>query len=181
MGSVDKMLDRLKKLNVGSKEIIKDDSYLKYIEENIVKKGVLTSDYDYENPCKMEMLFDAIDKYASNNYVYPYGDTFSNYYIIKYKDKFYKVVMAGGQGIYFYIELVNNVDEYRYIEFEYIKDNKRQDNACDIDNKLAKVYYLIDTLYAGGVTVSGIKYLINKYLDNIDNKNSNDKIKQLKR
>ena len=154
---------RLKRLNDLKKKVVSNDNYIRGVSEKLKEGKRIVKGLDMDNPSDLELLFRAIDDYAINNYFYSYENDFDSYYIIRFNNKFYKFGMIYGQGISFYSEeiydKVNN-----YIEFYDILNNKKSDRVNDIDNKLSKIYYLIDTLYGSGIPIDSIKSMLDDYL-----------------
>ena len=159
--------------NNNIENIIKDDSYMRLIECNIDYKGILYSDDEFN---ELEFLYCAIDDYANNNYFAFSSSECENYYYIKFNNRFYKIGAVAGQGVYYYIKLVNYKIS-KYIDYMDIIDNKRQIDACNIESKFSKIKFLIESLYEMGLSVDVIENNINGYLYQI--KNNNVKIRKL--
>lgn len=173
---MDRYLEKFKNMEENKNNIIKDNNFMKWIASVIDSRGILFSDDDSD---KIEYLYRAVDYYVNNNYIYFDDGELDNCYYIKYNNRFYEIGIFAGQGIYFYVKLVNK-EVNNYIDFIDIVNNKRKDKANDIDNKMAKIKYLIDTLNGIGVPVPVIKSKIEDYLSQIDNR-VDTKVKILKK
>lgn len=167
---------RLKRLNDLKKEAISNDSYIKGIVEELDDGKRIVNDLDMDNPSNLELLFRAIDDYAINNYYYSNVDDYESYYNIRFNNKLYKFGMIYGQGICFYLEKGNDKDN-NYIEFSDVIGNKRPERANDIENKLSKIYFLIDTLYGSGIPTRSIKCMIDDYLFSIGVRDDKKKLR----
>lgn len=163
------------KIYEGSKQIISDDKFMQEVSVKLKDKEGLFSDEDNDEISKLELFYRGISNYAYDNFVYPNRAGYHEFYNIKYNDKFYRVGVVRGQGIYFYIK--NNKISDNYILFDDIVNNRRLEKARDIDNKMAKIKYLIDSLFGCGVSVDVIREVIDESLNNIEDREIKGKVK----
>lgn len=133
---------------------------------------------DKENIKKISLFYNVIFKYAIKNYIYP--DIYENgeLFKIKYKDKGYYIGVVNDNC--FYMECINIDKDKQYIDFNDIIDDKKLERARDIDNKIAKINYLIDTIHGAGVSVENIRRILDNYLNSIDNTTNDIKNNKIK-
>lgn len=144
---------------------------------NIV--DVFSSKFAKKNDSEPEKcLYDLVKKYADDNYIYPLESDFVKCYFIKYEDILYEVGNALEK--HFYIKVCDNKG-FDFIDFNDFINDKKLERTNDIENKIAKITFLIDTLYGNGVPIKDIRSIIGKNIDKIEKShNCKKKIKDKK-
>ena len=76
-------------------------------------------------------LYDAVENYANENYIqsienlYEYND----YFVLKYKDRFYSIECISGQGSFIRFECLKDFDTNNdYIDYKLMINNKKPSN-----------------------------------------------------
>ena len=111
-----------KNMNIGV-HICSDSFY--YNEEDC-------SPYSYRDFEKyLFSLYDAVENYANENYIqsienlYEYND----YFVLKYKDRFYSIECISGQGSFIRFECLKDFDANNdYIDYKLMINNKKPSN-----------------------------------------------------
>lgn len=163
------------------KKITSNQEYITWLNTfTITNPGFMSEDWlfsserinkeDYENVTKIYLLFEAIRRYATENYIYPYKYSFGEFYRIKSNDINYEIgTLEGPETLYY----VNRITEERkgfeiktIIDFEDIINNKKQPNADEINKKLNDIKERITYLYQSGMPIEKIeRYLKNFVYD----------------
>ena len=126
------------------------------------------SEYDLNYVQDFHLFYNGIDKYASQNYIYPEYNAFGNFYRIKFNDVGFEIGTQAGQGVYFYCVRIDISDNLMFIDFNDILNNKKQIYVDEINNGLNNLSEMIMLLYNSGVPLEVIVSTVNKTIKNID-------------
>lgn len=149
-----------------------DDNWL-YCPEKISKK-------ELENVNKLHLIYSGIEKYASENYIYPTACDFGIYYKIKLDNTGFEIGRLIGQGTLFFCNRVEIKNEKDFIDIIDIINNKKSNNVDTIQNKLNDLSNLIVSLYKNGIPIEAITSTLNNILNEIANQNNLNQEKMLK-
>lgn len=138
-----------------SKTILKDDSYMTWLEKFTELYPMFAdsswtyspekiSKEDNNNVLKLSSLFEAIDRFAEANNIPISKDSFSRFYAITFNDITYELGVISGQGIVFYCE--RSEPRLNAISFNDIVQGKQSPNVQQInaifDNICESIYRL---------------------------------------
>lgn len=151
----------------------RDDDFL-YDKDNLSKE-------DLENVDNLNLLFNGIENYAKDNFIYPYADSdFVNYYRIMYNNFGYEIGVITGQGTLFFCEKTNYIDD-SFIDFNDIILNKKQKNTDLINKRLAELSSIITYFYEQNVPLFAIKSTVTDTLWQIEENSIKSTKKLLKK
>lgn len=148
-----------------------DDDWL-YFPEKISKE-------DLELVNNLYLIYQGIEKYANENYIYPTACDFGNFYKIKWENAGFKIGVLVGQGTLFFCNRVQIEDGF--IDFKDIINNKKSDYAITTKNKLNELSNLVVSLYKSGVPIEAIVITLNNILNEINSTNDLEQVKVLKK
>lgn len=165
-----KMEDNIKKEKLIT-EIKSNDDYINWLSEFTKKYPYFKEWYipnvnllslreiDRVNIQKLSLLYEMIDNYARENYLYPSDKEVNPYYIMKHNDIYYLVGRDYNIGGRFRLERVPNerINEINsYLEYRDIQTNKKQPNTDIIKIQLASLSNMIYE-YANSIPLDAIK------------------------
>lgn len=149
-----------------------DDMWL-YFPEKISKE-------DGSRVDDLCLMYEGIDKYASENYIFPYHCDFGNFYKIKFNDVGFEIGTLSGQGTIFFCSRVSIEDEKEFIDFNDIINNKKSDNVTTIENSLSELSEHVISLSNNGVPLEAITNTLNSTLSKLHLEKEVSKVKVLK-
>lgn len=149
-----------------------DDMWL-YFPEKISKE-------DGSRVDDLCLMYEGIDKYASENYIFPYHCDFGNFYKIKFNDVGFEIGTLSGQGTIFFCSRVSIEDEKEFIDFNDIINNKKSDNVTTIENSLNELSEHVISLSNNGVPLEAITNTLNSTLSKLHLEKEVSKVKVLK-
>ena len=123
-------------------------------------------DIDVKNLKKLSLFYDGVDKYANENFIYPTNDNNGSFYQIKYNDWCFEIGVIYGQGTTYYCQKAY-VKEDKYIDFNDILNNRKQDNISEITDTLKLLSECILDAYNKGVPIEAIKNTTDKVINDI--------------
>jgi len=150
-----------------------DNDWL-YFEDKISKE-------DNEKINDLHLLYEAIELYASKNYIYPNKYFFGSYYNIKLDNVGYEIGRLSGQGTLFFCNRKELNKDLEYIDFNDIISNKKKDNTIIIENRLTYLSNLVISLYNSGVPLEAIINTLDTTTNEIKFRNESDNIKILRK
>lgn len=119
------------------------NNFIEFLYKKIDINNVVCSDSFYynEDDCSpynyrdfekyLFSLYDAVEKYANENYIQIIEDPYeySNYFVLKYKDRYYSIECIYGQGSFVRFECLKdfstNID---CVDYELMINNKKSPN-----------------------------------------------------
>lgn len=173
---IKEMLQELEEKESIKREMLLNDSYIKWLEHFTEKFQDFNhnswlyspeeiSKEEYNNVIKIIDFYEIIDKYACRNYIYPNKTKSGNYYLISYNDVLYNIYVIAGQGTVFgcnRIEGEKDID-FNVINYASIKENKDSEKKIFIDKKIKKLSKQISELIKVGVPIEAIDECIKKF------------------
>lgn len=157
-----------------TKNIIKNDDYINWLEKFTTKNKIFNSDdwlycpnkiseQNLNNVDKLKNFFEVIENYANDNYILPTPTEFGIVFEIKHNNVGYKIGMMSGQGIcYYVVRIEKNIDDF--IDYNLIKEANLTNRALMIKNKLGILEKFINNLVDEDVPVEAIVETTNKTL-----------------
>lgn len=136
---------------------------------------------DLEQVNNLHLMYSGIERYASENYIYPTVCDFGNFYKIKLENTGFEIGMLTGQGTLFFCNRVEIENEKDFIDFNDIINNKKRDNTTTIKNKLNELSNLVVSLHKSGVPLEAIMFTLDNTLKEINSQNDLSQAKVLKR
>ena len=102
--------EKIRKINEQKKEILSSPDYMLWLKDFTTREGdfcdgdwsYFPSDIDYTDKKqveKLELLYEIIESYANENYIYPKISDISYYFRLKYEDIGYKIGVINNQMI----------------------------------------------------------------------------------
>lgn len=149
-----------------------DEKWLYYLE-NI-------SESDNQEVKNLSFLYNEINLYARNNYIYAITCDFGNYYKIKYNDVCYKIGVLVGQGTVFFCDRIKLDNQRDFIDFNDLLANKKRDNVAEIEKELNNLAYLIKSLYEKEIPVEAIKEVFDMTINNLRKDKESSPVRVLK-
>lgn len=149
-----------------------DDMWLYFPEKISKEDGSRVND--------LCLMYEGIDKYASENYIFPYHCDFGNFYKIKFNDVGFEIGTLSGQGTIFFCSRVSIEDEKEFIDFNDIINNKKSDNVTTIENSLSELSEHVISLSNNGVPLEAITNTLNSTLSKLHSEKEVSKVKVLK-
>ena len=133
--------------------------------EFVYDRKKITSN-DFTNVHNLSLLYEVVERYAKENYLYVVKDDFSAEYKIKFGNIGYKIGVVNGQDTYYYCVRIDNPDN-NFIDFNDIMNNNKQAHTDFITNKLNELANIITYYHEMGIPLSTLKQVINSTLQNI--------------
>lgn len=105
----------------------------------------------------LNQLFEIINNYSNQNYIYPQTNKYGTYYRIKYNNIGYNIGYFRNQSpnIYFCIK-INLNPQKEYIDFNDILENKQLPRTVQIKQELQQLSNLIHTLSDHNIPLEAI-------------------------
>lgn len=120
------------------------NNFIEFLYKKIDINNVVCSDSFYYNEegCSpysyrdfekyLFSLYDAVEKYANENYIQAIENLYdySDYFVLKYKDRFYSIECISGQGSFIRFECLKKFNTNNdYIDYEFMINNKKTPNC----------------------------------------------------
>lgn len=150
-----------------------DDEWL-YYESKLSKENI-------EKVNSLHLLYNIVDRYATDNYIYPNNCEFGNYYKINSGNVGFEIGVIAGQGVSFFCNRVELENKKDFIDFNDILNNKESINKIEINEGLEQLSYMIDSLYKKGVPFPIIFNTVSDTVNELSNQNNSSNEKTLKR
>ena len=159
-------------------EMLSNDKYINWLikfTENInsfsdytwlYNKEIL-NESDLNNISKLNLLYEGINTYAENNYIYPIVDKYESFYRIKYQNYGFEISVIYGQETIHSARKVPIDENDYFIDFNDILNNKQQNNVNEINKVLYNLAEMIINAYSKGVPIDAIKSTIDKVINEI--------------
>lgn len=157
-------------------ELISNNEYMLWLENFTNNKTVFCDDewiyfpdklskQDNENVDKLNLLYYALERYASDNSINYSGDDYEMYYMIKFNNTGYKIGVSHGQGSRYFCERVGIDDFSKYISFKDLQNNikRKQINLQGLSD-------LINYLYEENIPLDEISNTAEKTIQKIKHK-----------
>ena len=172
-------------------EIKSNDDYINWLSEFTKKYPYFKEWYipnvnllslreiDRVNMQKLSLLYEMIDIYAKENYLYPNDRELNSYYIVKHNNIYYLVGRDYSFGGNFRLEKVprEKVNEINsYLEYRDIQTNKKQPNTDIIKIQLASLSNMIYE-YANRIPIKAIKEKVEDTILDIEENLEKEKVK----
>ena len=178
--------------NIKMQEILSNTDYIKWLDKFTIEHSNFSDDdwlyfpekiskEDLEKVNNLHLMYRGIEKYASENYMYPTNCDFGNFYNIKLENSGFEIGILVGQGTLFFCNRVQIENQKDFIDFNDILNNKTNDNLTTIKNKLNELSNFISSLYKSGVPLEAIINTLDNTLNEMDPKNNPERAKVLKR
>lgn len=139
------------------------DSFTEY---NWLYDSLELSEIDKENIKRLGLFYEAIDKYARANFIYPIVTNNESYYQIKIDNYGFEIGIINGQDNIHFCQRAH-IEKNGFIDFKDILTNKKQDNVNEIINKLNALGEMIQKTYNEGVPLEAINNTVNKTLNEL--------------
>lgn len=111
---------------------------------------------DRENVGQLNLFFEGINEYASQNHIYPISNDFGTYYKIKLNGIGFEIGWLAGQGVVHFARKVLIEKETEFIDFADIMAKKVQENVDKINARLVSLSNMILNIYGSGVPIEAI-------------------------
>lgn len=111
---------------------------------------------------KLELLYEIIDEYARENYIFPNESEFDYYFHFKYKNIGYIVGVTTGQGVSYFCKREEVNPKILYIDFNDIVNGLKDDRVKMITAKLDDFTVSIINLYRQGIPAEEILDTLDK-------------------
>ncbi len=163
----DKYIEEQKRKAEETKKILSNTDYIKWLKEFTQDKERFfddqwlynpeeISDFDRENVGKLSLIYEGINKYAKENYIYPTYRDIGNFYKIKLDEFYFEIGILSGQGVVFCFNKVSCETDEEFIDFSDIMNNKKQENVDQINYELDFLANTIITTHNNGVPLDAI-------------------------
>jgi len=173
------------------KEIISSTKYFEWLKEFTKDKDYFgdddwqyspeeLSDTDRKNVENLRFLYEGIDKYAIENHIYPTKFGYGYFYGIRLDESAFEIGIMIGQGASCFCKKVQVDDESRFINFNDIINNKKNEQVDFINTKLNEIRDMILSTYNIGVPIEAINGTLKDTIGEI-NKLEDEKIKVLQK
>jgi len=184
---IEKEKQRLEARKNKMHEIVSNDSYIKWLEE-FTRRYPKFSTYDLdlaklnkvdiENIDYLCLLYEGINDYAKNNYIYLVKDIdYREYYRIKYNGIGYIIGILSNYGNIIFCEKTIITDDF--IDFNDIILNKKQKNTEYYNKRLLELSNIISYYYEQGIPLRAIEKTIENTLWDIKDNQEKIERKQL--
>lgn len=178
--------------NIKMQEMLSNTDYIKWLDKFTIKHSSFTDDdwlyfhkkiskEDLEKVNDLHLMYRGIEKYASENCIYPTDCNFGNFYKIRLENTGFEIGILVGQGTLFFCNRVQIKNKKDFIDFNDILNNKTNDSLTTIKNKLNELSNFIVSLYKSGVPLEAIVFTLDNTLNEINPKNNLDQSKVLKK
>jgi len=171
------IVERLARSQKITEEIVQTDDYINWLENFTIKNKAFSDDTwlyfpdriseeDNEQVSKLSNFYEAIENYASANFIYPTPDEFGNHYRVSNNNIGYDIGIMMGQGALFWVsrEKITKKNQNSFIDFELIRTNKKTDREDMIRSKLDSLDNFIIDLANEDVPVEAIAKTANRRL-----------------
>lgn len=128
------------------------------------------SEIDKENIKNLDLFYDGIADYSTKNYIYPtpVGDFYGNFYRVKYNDFSFKIGIMIGQGTVYSFEKEDLKDGVKFIDFNDVVNNKKEDNVDTINEVLDSFENMVISAYDAGVPIEALYFKFEDIIDSIN-------------
>lgn len=175
--------DKLKEEEKNIAQMTSNIDYMMWLEDFTIDFPAFTSDTwayfpemisenNHQKVAMLYLLYQAIEHYASKNYIYKTKCDFGDYYNIKLDNTHYEIGRLIGQGIIFFCCRKPFNKDIKYIDFNDIVNDKKQENVLIIEEGLNKLSNLVYTLYQSGIPLEAITAKLDNILNDINTKNN---------
>ena len=143
------------------------EQYPRFTDSDFLSKNKNIEDIERIN--MLNSLYDIIENYERDNYIYINEDSLdSGYYKIQYNNIGYEIGYMMGQNIIFYCKRINNPDN-SYINFQDIILNKKQPHTLEINELIEELKIIIKSYYERGIPIEALKRCVYESLKDINN------------
>lgn len=111
---------------------------------------------DRENVGQLNLFFEGISEYASQNHIYPISSDSGTYYKIKLNGTGFEIGWLAGQGVVHFARKVLIEKETEFIDFADIMAKKVQENVDRINASLISLSNTVLNIYGSGVPIEAI-------------------------
>lgn len=178
--------------NIKMQEMLSNTDYIKWLNNFTVEYSSFSdndwlyfperiSKEDLERVNNLHLIYRGIEKYASENYIYPINCDFGNFYKIKSENIGFEIGMLIGQGTLFFCNRVQVENQKDFIDFNDILNNTKNDNVTTIKNKLNELSNLVVSLHKSGVPLEAIVITLDNTLNEINSQKDLIQAKVLKK
>lgn len=126
------------------------------------------NEVDNNHVGELNLLYAAIERYASKNYIYPIPCDFGGYYKIRLGGNGYEVGCVSGQGTVFFVNRVQIDNQNDFIDFNDIINNKEQPYVKEIDSQLEDLKARIKVLHENNIPFAAIEETIKQTLSELE-------------
>lgn len=177
---MERYIKRNKRREEFQEKMVYSTEYMDWLEKfssrepfnNFTTKTFTYSDLDIitkeeqEKVEDLEFLFEAINEYATENYIYPHKEEYGFYYIINYNDNSYKIGIDNGQATRFYVVRLSNKEEDA-LDYRHVMSSVKLPRTLIIDYKLEELSNLIKRLNEDNVPIEAIEDKTNEIFQKI--------------
>jgi len=169
----------LKEWEDNAKELVSNTEYITWLN-NFTKEHLSFSDDDWlycpekistkDNKFvkQLYLLYQGIKTYAIKNYIYPIKCDSGEFYKIQYDGIGYEIGRLVGQGTLLFCRRVKIENDKEFIDFNYIMNNKEQDNVKDIKAKLEYLSKAVISAHECGVPIDAIWAMLGDTVNKIE-------------
>ena len=137
-------------------ELTYSTKYIDWLESFTEKNGSFSTDTflyhpekitetDAKNVENIETLFEAIQEYSDDNYIFPTKVDYGCFYSIQHNGVGYFIGVDYGQGTSFYCVRLDEPEEDA-LEYKHVMSTVKLPRTIQIDDKLDKLSSLLETL-----------------------------------
>lgn len=147
---------------VVNEEIVKNDDYMKWLENHIQNNNMLFNTYELNNTIdqhqasRLPEFFSAIQLYAIRNYLWPVDTTYGSKYYIKYNDITYEVGYITDEKVFYFVKRLPEDEKVVAIDFEKIVEDKLERRTIELDEKFGELSELVKEITSKDVPLEVI-------------------------
>lgn len=178
---VERIFERNQKKKMFFETLLYSTDYIDWLGDFTHHVSSFTSDCEDESISledqrkieNLEFFFEAIQEYASENYIYPHLIDNGEYYAIQYHGVGYHVGIDYGQGSYFYCTRVSKVEEDA-LEFKHLMSSVKLPQTLLFECKLEELQNMICRMHEeDSVPLEAIRFSVEDTIQKIKNKKKN--------
>lgn len=135
---IDEYLKKVNSKKIKIQEMLSNTDYINWLDRFTIEHSNFSDDdwlyfpdeismEDAEQVDNLNLLYDGIERYASNNCIYPTKCDFGNIYKIKFGNTGFEIGILVGQGTLFFCNRVQVENQNDFIDFNDIIKNMQND------------------------------------------------------
>ena len=146
------------------------EKYPRFTDDDFLYNKKIKSSEDIDGINCLSILYDVIEEYAQNNYIYlTENNEYSGSYKIKYNGIGYEIGCMVGQGTLFFCGRINNPDN-TFIEYNDILLNKKQPHTDEINKILEELTTIVAYYHEQGIPIPALKRSLNEIIKSMKKK-----------
>ena len=143
------------------------NKYPNFSDEDWLYHPEKISEEDLKNVNDLNILYEIIECYATENYIYPTKYKFGNSYKIKLDNKGYEIGELCGQGTIYFCNKINVENELDFIDYNNIINNIKINNEKHIKKTLKSLSKHIESVNKKRISLEEISITCNKPINKI--------------